>query len=133
MVIDPLGMIYKCPAMVGRPQFVVGEIKENDLNWRHIEFMTMKTWKLCLECPYVPMCGGGCRFEAFLANKGDYTRLACHKEYYDKYLKELIKLDYEKDIKEKERKGDNSIAEPGPERRDGNLVSPSAQADKKIL
>ncbi|MFH1232037.1 MAG: SPASM domain-containing protein [Planctomycetota bacterium] len=95
VVIDPYGDIYKCQAFVGRPEFSIGNVREDDFNYRQIEFMTANTWKQCLDCVYVPMCGGGCRFMAQLKHS-DYSRVACDIDYYKNIFPELLKMDYER-------------------------------------
>ncbi|MEW6027565.1 MAG: radical SAM protein [Planctomycetota bacterium] len=95
LVIDPMGGIYKCEAFAGREQFRVGNVREPRFNSRYDEFLALKPWKECLDCPYVPMCGGGCRYIARLKH-GDYTKRACDKEYYEKIFPQLLKMDYER-------------------------------------
>ena len=95
VVIDPYGDIYKCQAFVGRQEFSIGNVSENSFNYRQIEFMTANTWKQCLDCVYVPMCGGGCRFMAQLKHS-DYSRVACDIDYYKNIFPELLKMDYER-------------------------------------
>ena len=99
LVIDPAGDIYKCEAFVGREQFCIGNVRTKRFNHRYAEFITMKPWQAqeCLECPYVPMCGGGCRYIAQLKH-GDYTKPACDKEYYEKIFPQLLKMDYERGV-----------------------------------
>lgn len=98
VIIDPTGIIYKCPSFVGHPEFAVGDIRNEDLNRRHVENMTMDLWKKCLDCPYVPMCGGGCRLSAYLRS-GDTKSLACDRGYLDKVWQEYVKMDYEQEMK----------------------------------
>ena len=98
VIIDPVGLIYKCPSFVGHPEFAVGEIGSEDLNQRHVSNMNMDLWKKCLDCPYVPMCGGGCRFSAYLRS-GDTKSLACDRTYLDKVWQEYVKMDYEQEMK----------------------------------
>ena len=95
VVIDPYGDIYKCEAFVGRQDFSIGNVSENSFNYRQVEFMTANTWKQCLDCVYVPMCGGGCRYMAQLKHS-DYSKVACDIEYYQKIFPELLKMDYER-------------------------------------
>ena len=95
-VIDPEGKIYKCPALVGYDEFVVGDISQDELNYRHTEFMTMDVWEKCQDCPYVPICAGGCRFLAYLQT-GRFDQIACEKRFFEQVGAELLKLDYEKE------------------------------------
>ena len=91
--IDPIGNIYKCPAMVGRDETLVGNIYEEEFDYRFIEMMTEDVWKKCIHCPYVPLCGGGCRYAAYLKT-GDFYGIACEKRYFETILPEIIKLEY---------------------------------------
>lgn len=94
VIIDPLGKIYKCPALVGYDDFVVGDIYHDELNYKAIELMSLEPWKACYDCPYVPLCGGGCRFMAYLKH-GDIREIACERAYFDRIGKEMLKAYYE--------------------------------------
>ena len=104
VVIDPEGKIFKCPALVGYDEFVVGDISQDELDYRHTEFMTMDVWEKCGDCPYVPICAGGCRFLAYLQT-GRLDQIACEKGFFEKVGAELLKLDYEKPKKPNGRQG----------------------------
>ncbi len=91
--IDPYGKIFRCNSLVGFDEFCVGDVLTG-LNDRFYEFLNIEVWRKCpLDCPYLPMCFGGCRFFAFVESK----RLdvpCCKKEFFDRSLCELIKLEY---------------------------------------
>ena len=98
VVIAPNGDIYKCAAFVGRTDFVVGNVRDEQLNYRAIKFMTMHSAleeDKCLDCAYLPMCGGGCRFSSHLEHQ-DYNQITCDKEYYEKIFPEILKMEYER-------------------------------------
>ena len=60
------------------------------------EFLKADAWKRCpKDCPYVPMCQGGCRFFSYLENN-NFTDLSCKREYFDRVIPKLIKLEYDK-------------------------------------
>lgn len=99
-IIDPDGLLYKCPSFLGYPDFSIGSIFEKDLNYLNVEFMTLDVWRKCLNCVWVPMCGGGCRLSAYLRT-GDYRQLACDRAYLDKMGPELLKLEYERSHQKK--------------------------------
>lgn len=40
----------------------------------------MDIWEQCLDCPYVPLCGGGCAYESFVTF-GDYTKSYARRRY----------------------------------------------------
>jgi uncharacterized protein len=58
--------------------------------------MTMDIWEKCGDCPYVPICAGGCRFLAYLQT-GRFDQIACEKRFFEQVGPELLKLDYEKE------------------------------------
>jgi uncharacterized protein len=91
--IDPLGMIYKCPGSAGMDEFVIGNINDDELNYRNTQFMTFDPCETCRGCPYIPICGGGCRMGAFI-KKGDFRDIACEREYFEKAALELVKFEY---------------------------------------
>ncbi len=96
ITIDPSGIIYKCNSLLGYPEFSIGNVAEEALNENFKKFFDINAWEACpKECPYIPMCQGGCRFFSFLENK-DFKSLSCKKEYFDRIVPELIKLEYDK-------------------------------------
>ena len=99
VTIDPKGIIYKCNSLVGYPEFSVGNVRNNDFNSKLEEFLNIDAWNKCPpDCPYIPMCQGGCRFFSYLENK-NFNSQSCKKEYLDLISPELIKMEYEKLIK----------------------------------
>ena len=96
VTIDPKGVIYKCNSLLGYPEFSVGNVRDLEYNEKFQEFLNLDAWKKCPgDCPYVPMCQGGCRFFSYVEN-GNFTDLACKREYFDRIIPDLIKLEYEK-------------------------------------
>jgi uncharacterized protein len=91
--IDPLGKVYKCPGSAGMDQFVIGDINEDELNSRNTQFMTFDPCEICRGCPYIPICGGGCRMGAYI-KKGDFQDIACERNYFDKATSEIVKYEY---------------------------------------
>jgi len=91
--IDPLGNIYKCPGSAGMDDFVIGHINEDELNYRNTQFMTFDPSEICRGCPYIPICGGGCRMSAYI-KKGDFRDIACERKYFEKAAPEIVKYDY---------------------------------------
>jgi uncharacterized protein len=96
ITIDPRGLIYKCNALLGYPEFSIGNVRDAELNERYLDFLNIDAWNKCSrDCPYIPMCQGGCRFFSFLENK-NFSDLSCKRGYLDRIIPELIKLEYEK-------------------------------------
>ena len=94
IVVDPFGNIYPCWAFTGNPLYVKGKLKEDgSVEWLRKELMASvakSVWKgKCDDCPYLPMCVGGCRFYAVLDGKG-FDKVDCKKENYERIVR-LIK------------------------------------------
>jgi uncharacterized protein len=101
VTIDPKGLIYKCNALLGYPEFSVGDVHNDEFNQRFAEFLNLDAWNKCpKDCPYIPMCQGGCRFFSYLESK-NFSDLSCKREYLDRIVPELIKLEYERLLREK--------------------------------
>jgi uncharacterized protein len=96
ITIDPKGTIYKCNALVGYPEFSIGNVADDGFNEKFAEFLNIDAWNKCpKDCPYIPMCQGGCRFYSYLEHN-NFSDLSCKREYFDRITPELIKLEYEK-------------------------------------
>jgi len=96
VTIDPKGLIYKCNSLLGYPEFSVGDVRNEEFNQKHDQFLNIDAWDKCpADCPYVPMCQGGCRLFSYLENK-NFSDLSCKRGYFDRITPELIKLEYEK-------------------------------------
>jgi len=83
------GDIYKCPAFNGNKEFVIGNLKTGIKNYDR----SHKTgiWKndKCLECAYLPICFGGCRYMEYLRT-GKIDKPDCKKTYYDACLENTL-------------------------------------------
>jgi uncharacterized protein len=98
VTIDPRGVIYKCNALLGYPEFSIGNVSDEEFNDKFQDFLNIDAWNKCPKsCPYIPMCQGGCRFYSYLEHR-NFSDLSCKREYFDRITPELIKLEYEKVI-----------------------------------
>lgn len=84
VLIGPDGSIYKCISFVGRPEFSVGSVLEDDDD-RPAYDAQMNVYKRTEDCfrercPYLPVCGGGSAYESAVRT-GDYDRRFCTKSY----------------------------------------------------
>jgi uncharacterized protein len=86
-IIDPRGDLYRCAGLAGRREFLAGSIngKECDL------FLGTELWRRCAQCPWVPICGDGCPFAAYL-RYGDPFALFCPRRSVEYAVKESLKL-----------------------------------------
>lgn len=91
-VVNYDGVIYKCPAFIGRKGFAAGNLRDGVRDYSD----TYRTgiWKNeeCIECVYLPLCFGGCRYMAYVRD-GSVNNKDCKKPYFDASLETLIKQD----------------------------------------
>jgi uncharacterized protein len=86
--VDPTGVLYKCPAFVGRREFAVGSLDMGVDGSSPIEL-----WRRCADCENVALCGDGCMYGSYI-QYGDPKRLNCRMEYIDKVAAENLKFEY---------------------------------------
>lgn len=91
MTVNYDGSIYKCPGLIGREEFCVGSITTGIKDYR--ESHGLDNWKNeeCLDCAYLPLCFGGCRYSKFIRDGN--MKVDCRKAYYDATLESLVKQD----------------------------------------
>ncbi len=84
--------VYKCPAFIGRPEFAIGDLESGvtDYSGSH----RLGIWKNseCMECGYLPLCYGGCRYLAYVRD-GNIGKVDCKRPYLDAVLETMIKQD----------------------------------------
>jgi len=89
VVIDPLGLIWTCPAFVGREKFSVGDIYHPELKF---DAESINTYlEKCIHCEYFFICGGGCRYSSF-KQYGDCNKLFCERRFIEEQAIAMIKL-----------------------------------------
>jgi uncharacterized protein len=92
LVLNHDGSIYKCPGFIDRPEFKVGDLRKGIEDYKHSH--NLESWKNeeCLECAYLPLCFGGCRYMKFIRD-GNMKGVDCRKPYYDATLEAFVKQD----------------------------------------
>ena len=88
--IDPNGVLYRCPAFVGREELRDGDIytsKDSD------DDSERDLWRRCAGCENVAMCGDGCMYGSYL-RYGDPLKVDCRREYVDYVVQENLKTWY---------------------------------------
>jgi uncharacterized protein len=88
------GALYKCPAFMGWDDLKIGTLADGIGDYR--ESHNLDVWKNdeCLECPYLPLCFGGCRFLRRLRT-GAIDGIDCRKQYFDEALERIVRQDIE--------------------------------------
>ncbi len=92
LVVNYDGSLYKCPGFLGREEFVVGSLDSGVGDFTDTYNVGLWNNKECGECPYLPLCFGGCRYMAF-AEFGNTDKFECRKTYFDANLETIIKQD----------------------------------------
>lgn len=95
VVIAPNGDIFKCLDMIGVEELIVGNTAELQERPSYYDFMRASQLQQCIktDCPFVPVCGGGCIMESYLKTK-DHTQLICHRSVLEKIYAALLPLKY---------------------------------------
>lgn len=94
LVVGYDGSLYKCPVFMGQEELRVGSLIERINDYR--ESHNLDLWKMdeCLECAYLPLCFGGCRFFRTLKT-GAIDGVDCRRAMLDASLERIIRQDLE--------------------------------------
>jgi len=95
--IDPDGKVYKCPAVAGRPEMAVADV---NVSTRPMDggaevaeliapLLAARPWEKCGDCPYMPVCVGGCLGSKWLAT-GRNDEVFCQKTVYEKSFRDSV-------------------------------------------
>ena len=92
VIVNYDGSIYKCSGLIGREEFKVGDIKTGIGDYRVSH--NLDNWKneKCLDCCYLPMCFGGCRYMKFIRD-GNMEGIDCRKPYLDATMEAAVTQD----------------------------------------
>jgi uncharacterized protein len=86
------GTLYKCPGLLGRKDFCVGDLKGGLIDYHKSHALDNWKNKKCLSCGYLPLCFGGCRYMK-LVREGNMRGVDCKKKYLDVILEKLVLQD----------------------------------------
>jgi radical SAM protein with 4Fe4S-binding SPASM domain len=79
--IDPEGRVYKCPAVAGLPGLEVTSVA-SDGPEKVAPLIALRPWEQCGDCPYLPVCVGGCLGGKYLKT-GRMDEVACKKDSFE--------------------------------------------------
>jgi uncharacterized protein len=91
-VVNYEGTLYKCPGFLGMEEFAAGDIENGVIDYSSIYKTGIWKNEECLDCAYLPLCFGGCRFAKFISD-GKIGSSDCQKNYFDACLETLVKQD----------------------------------------
>ncbi len=104
------GTLTRCPALINRPEFVVGTL-EGGISSGPDPFRVPR-WERhapCRECVYLPLCFGGCRYRKLLRD-GTMEGVDCQRSFWDRVLEPLVVAE----ARAQDQKGPGSSPTPGP-------------------
>ena len=108
VVVNYDGSLYKCPAFMGWEDLRIGTLGSgiNDYHQSH----NMDVWKNneCLDCAYLPLCFGGCRFLRRLRT-GAIDGVDCRREFLDAALEQILLQDLAITLKPKPLKKHSTV------------------------
>jgi uncharacterized protein len=91
-VVNYDGVVYKCPAFIGKKGFAAGDLETGLRDYSGAYKLGVYKNPDCAECVYLPLCFGGCRYMAYVRD-GNIDKLDCKKTYFDTSLETLLKQD----------------------------------------
>ncbi len=94
LVVNWDGTLYKCPPLMGWPELSIGTLAGGINDYRASHDLDMWKNDECLECAYLPLCFGGCRFFRKLKT-GAVDGVDCRRGYLDEALERLVLQDLE--------------------------------------
>ena len=99
--IDPEGNVYKCPAVAGLPGLEVTNVASGAPE-KIAPLLELRPWEQCGDCPYLPVCVGGCLGGQYLkTNRRD--QVACKKEMFEQSFRETVVHRYLAEFAEEEQ------------------------------
>ena len=89
IVVNCEGLLYKCPALMGWDGLSVGSLADGIEDYRVSH--CLGNWQVdgCLDCPYLPLCFGGCRFLNLVQGKS-MAEVECKRDFLDATLEEIL-------------------------------------------
>jgi uncharacterized protein len=92
IVVNYDGSIYKCTGFIGRESLQIGDIRNGIKDYPISHNLDNWKNKECLDCAYLPLCFGGCRYMKYVRD-GNMDGVDCRKPYLDATLETLVKQD----------------------------------------
>lgn len=97
-VVNYNGVLYKCPAFIGIDGFEAGDLEKGPSDYSFSYKTRIFKNSECMECEYLPLCYGGCRYTKFVRD-GKIDAPDCQRKYFDTCLERLVKQDIKYGIK----------------------------------
>jgi len=92
LVVGHDGSLYKCPVFMGQEELRVGSLAGGVEDYRVSHNLALWKNDECLECAYLPLCFGGCRFFRKLKS-GAIDGVDCRRTILDASLERIVRQD----------------------------------------
>lgn len=86
------GELLKCTAFIGWEGLGAGNVRTGLSDYKKTNNSGIWKQQNCLDCEYLPMCYGGCKYLKLLKD-GNIDGINCEKPYLDATLETLVKQD----------------------------------------
>jgi uncharacterized protein len=86
------GTLFKCPMFMGYPELAVGTLAGGVKDYAASHNLALWQNDECLDCAYLPLCFGGCRFFSLRKN-GAINEVDCRRAFLDACLEKFIRQD----------------------------------------
>lgn len=89
-IFDPMGKVYPCLEVVGKPRYQIGEYVTGSIKWYKEERekwqrSNVMSFAACRKCKYALLCGGGCYAHNIVSHRcaqmGEIIKYAVRKAY----------------------------------------------------
>ena len=99
--IDPEGYVYKCPAVAGLSELAVTQVSSGQAE-KIAPLVELRPWEQCGDCPYLPVCVGGCLGSQYLKTRRR-DQVACKKDLFETSFRDTVIRRYLAEFPEEER------------------------------
>jgi uncharacterized protein len=85
--IGPKGDLYACPGFAGDDALTIGHIEGPSVHHKAAaqRFEQLAAWRECGDCPFIPVCAGGCAVASH-SEQGDLGVRTCHRSSFEAAL-----------------------------------------------
>jgi len=101
------GKLYKCIAFLGIEGTSIGDVSHQEFNPVGNAMLKASQpfqHEKCSRCPFPPICGGGCRADAYNTT-GSFNNISCQQEYFKKTIRTELPLEYYEGAESAEQMG----------------------------
>jgi uncharacterized protein len=98
--IDPEGHVYKCPAVAGLSELAVAHVADDGPE-KVAPLVELRPWEQCGDCPYMPVCVGGCLGSQYLKTRRR-DQVACKKDLFEASFRDTVVRRYLAEFPESE-------------------------------